>query len=663
MHIDIAMSLSLLLLIIGSGYLSIAISRVLVAERLLIGYLFLMLQILCAGYLTSQLGHFNDSNYWLAASVILTALVSVGAWRFQTIGKIASSIETSAEPDAVQPTDLKKSQGFLLVVVLGITVALVAIANLFTAVLSAPHNIDSHTCHLARTAHFLQQGSLNWYPTNMWAQVSHPRNHPVLLAYAWKLGGQNATQLVNFSAWLISGVCVFGIVFNLLQDRLVAWVSALLTLLLVNGMLIATTTQNDMIVAVQSGTAIYLMSAWYRAGSRRYLWLLALPLFIGLGVKASVVLLIPALMVVALASIISRKMQFSESFFIPCMIVAATVLIGVVAAIPTGYLQNVFRYGHPLGVEHVRTRHTLEGLPRNTQFAETGKNALRYAIDSTSFDGVKRDSKIDELRNSGVAAVGRLLETFDCRLEQNDHSKQKFFLRRPFRNHEDFSWWGVAGMLLIWPSVAYSFYSARKNRIVFIYALAFVVFLMCQGYAQYDPWRGRYFTWATPMVMVPVALLISALLKHRMGQTFLMLAVVVVCLTSGRALLYRTNSFLVDKGQQKSIFAMDRIDQICRNTPQLADVIRAFEKEVTEPAAIAVAITGKDYLYPYYGDRHQHTISYVHPNAQAVNEASGSYDFLIFTDEGGKLIPAANDVLLGSLPSGADAYLRRAENK
>ncbi len=660
---DAAMFLALILLLIGSVYLSISISRKLLAERLIVGYLFFVLQVLLCGYVVSALGHLNDANQWLAASVGLTLLAGWFAWWKSNRKNTEGDPRVDVDMTEAGQVEVEEPKHYPLVIVLGITVTLVFIANLLTAIFTAPHNIDSHTCHLARTAHFLQQGNLKWYPTNMWAQVSHPRNHPVLLACAWKLGGENATQLVNLSAWIMSAVCVWGIVFNLQKSRQIASVTAMLSLLLVNSMLMATTTQNDLVVAVQSGTAIYFLSAWYQSGSRRYLSLLAVPLFICIGIKASVALWIPAFLVIAAATILSRRVRHHESIFIPFVLVASSVLIAVTAALPTGYVQNIFRYGHVLGVEHVRTGHTLVGLTPQEQLEESGKNALRYLIDSTSFEGMKQGGKIDKWRDGVITTLASALKNIEVDLEANDHSKRKFFLTRPYRNHEDYSWWGIASVLLIWPSVLYSICAFERNRMAFACALAFLVFLLCQGYAQYDPWRGRYFTWATPMVVVPVAFTIKALLSNRVGQTFLMLATIAICLTSGRALLYRTNSFLVEKNQQQSIFAMDRVDQLTRNTPALADVIRAYENQVSAKAKVTLALSGNHYLFPFYGDHLQHDVSYVFPNLKAIDKASGSFDFLVFSDGGGKIVPAESDFLLGCLPNEEKIFLRRGSDR
>jgi len=660
---DAVMFLSLVLLLASSWYLSISISRAFFAERMLVGYSFLMLQVLLAGYSASALQQFGNSNYWLATSVVLTLLVCLIGWGRTSLNSAVGKPEADMVAVELDTDHAEVSRHLPVVIVLGITVALVVVANLLTAVLTAPHNIDSHTCHLARTAHFVQQGSLNWYPTNMWAQVSHPRNHPILLAFALKLGGENATQLVNLSAWLLSAVCIWGIVFNLQRSVLIAWISSLLSLLFVNGMLMATTTQNDLIVASQSGTTIYLLSAWYRTGARRYLFLLGMPLFICFGVKASVALYLPAFSLIALTIILGRRVQLKEPIFAPIAIVAASTLAAGIAATPTGYVQNIFRYGHPLGVEHVRTGHTLEGLTPKEQLVESGKNTLRYMIDSTSFEGVKQGSKIDKWREEAVAALGNSLKGFGCDLQRNDHSKREFFLSRPYRNHEDYSWWGIASPLLIWPSIVFSICTLRKDKLAFAFAIAFVVFLLCQGYAQYDPWRGRYFTWATPMVMVPVAFMIASLLKNRGGQTFLMLAVIAVCLTSGRALLYRTNSFLIRKNDQQSIFEMDRFEQLARNTPEMAMVIKNFQREVSDAAKVAIALSGNHQVYPFYGARWQHEVSYTLPNTKSIGEASGTYDFLVYSDKGNKVIPVADDLLLGSIPNLGKIYLRAGDKQ
>ena len=368
-------------------------------------------------------------------------------------------------------------------------------------------------------------------------------------------------------------------------------------------------------------------------------------------------LLVPSLLLVGAATILSQHLQIQRALLNPCCLLLFSLSVAVVAALPTGYVQNIPRYGHPLGPEHVRAGHTLEGLSVSEKVIESGKNTLRYIVDSTSFDGVKRGGTIDDARDALVKVIGSSIKQLGWDLEQNDHSKREFFFSRPYRDHEDFSWWGVASILLIWPAIIYCFLTPRTNKTALTFALAFIVFLLCQSHAQYDPWRGRYFSWAIPILIVPVAYLMASLLKSRAGQTYLMLAIVAICITSSRAMLYRTNSYLIEKRNQQSIFKMDRITQLCRNKPDFAEVVRRYQKEVPEGASVMIAVTGEHFLYPFYGEGLDKTISYISPNSKTA--ADFSSDFLLFSNEKGRITPEQNDLLLGTETGPNAIFLRR----
>lgn len=639
---------ALALLSVSSFYFAWRVSRNRWFEKTIVAFLTFVFQVLLTGYVGSFIGEFGDPSTWLALTLLSAAAVAFVAFR-SAKNNTEEILETQCEPVA---------KPWPLLILLGGTVAFIAISNLWLILSTAPHNFDSQTCHLARTAHFLQQRSLDWYPCNMWAQTSHPRNHPILLAFVFRVGGENATQMLNWIAWLMSGVIVFGTVANVAKDQTIAWITSLLSLLLVNGIMISTTTQNDLVMATHVGASIYLLSAYRSSGRKRYVLATAIPLFVCFGIKASSLFVVPSFLIVAAFMAYERRTQFKEKLSPVIFSVAASLAIAIIFAIPTGYIQNFYRHDHPLGVEHVRTAHTLEGLPLADKAAVTGKNALRYALDSTSFEGVKHNGKLDAVRQGFVALVGKALQAVGCDLEDSEFSKHPFHLKRLSRNHEDYSWWGVAGVLLIWPSLIICWVSKSDRRFAKVFAIAFVLFLIFQGHAQYDPWRGRYFAWASVLVMIPVASMIISLLQGRAGQTFLMVVAVAMCVSSTRAVYYRTNSYLIDKNGQTSVFKMDRGEQLSRNLPEMAAVIREFEKQVPLNATVAVGLSGRHFFYPWYGSQLTRKIVHVRPNPKGLEEGEQAADYLLFSTEEGKLQPKPGDILLGQVQDRGEIYLR-----
>ena len=199
-----------------------------------------------------------------------------------------------------------------------------------------------------------------------------------------------------------------------------------------------------------------------------------------------------------------------------------------------------------------------------------------------------------------------------------------------------------------------------NHRVPKVFAFAFILFLLFQGYAQYDPWRGRYFAWANVLVMIPVASLVQRLMKGRAGQTFLMVVAVSMCVSSSRAVLYRTNSYLIDKGGQASVFKMDRAEQLSRNLPEMADVIREFEKQVPADASVAVGLSGRQFFYPWYGGELSRKIVHVRPIPKGVLLGESVADYVLFATEDGKLKAEQGDVLLGQVCDRGDIYLRKS---
>lgn len=156
----------------------------------------------------------------------------------------------------------------MLVMVLP-TAGIVALVGAGVAALSLPHNSDSMTYHLARVAYFLQNGSLAHYDANYWAQITHPRNSAILLAYTYiaTSGSLSATQFVQYVAHLFAACSVLGISRLAGAERIPAVLAALIVPLLPIVFTEATSTQNDLVIT--AWLAAFLSQCCTSAGPGR----------------------------------------------------------------------------------------------------------------------------------------------------------------------------------------------------------------------------------------------------------------------------------------------------------------------------------------------------------------------------------------------------------
>jgi hypothetical protein len=546
---------------------------------------------------------------------------------------------------------------FVLLAGLGGTVVIVAGLDLFTLLRCAPQNWDSMACHLARVGYYFQHGSLATYPANYWAQVMHPRNHPILLLFAFLTGGENFTQFVQFLAYLMVGVCVVGIAGRLGVGRRPAALAGLLALLLVEAIMESTTTQNDLLIAAYTGVAVYSLASFRQTRGRRYLWLAALAVGLMMGVKGSAFLTFPSLALAALAALRPGPgWDGRQSFRATAELAAAGALAVGLLVLPSGYLENWRLYGHPLGPAEVRKNHTFEGCPLEEQAAESAKNVGRFAVCFLHLDGLPPVKPVRWLQAALIAGPHRLLQAVHVDLEAGMTRLPFAYERRP-RCHEDFCYWGILGPALVWPLVLFGICRWRSAPLCALLATATLVFLLVQAAAgPYDPWRGRYFLWCSVFALPVVASFLPPLLRHRAGLAYLLLVLTLACLSAVCAVLFRdrrpvfTGTNWLTGRHVQSVYTTDRIGQITWARPFLAPVFRRYEETVPDGATVAVCLPGDSWEYPLFGPQLSRKLLPVGASfAPAENPA---VDFLFFSET--CLKPQEDDI-----PLGGEYYLRK----
>ena len=131
-----------------------------------------------------------------------------------------------------------------------VIVAGVASVTLFIALTTAPNNWDSQTYHLPRIEHWIQDGSLAFYPTSITRQNEMGPLAEILLLQTRILGGSDTLYpLVQWLSMLCSIAAVFRITRQLGGHATQCWIAAVFLATLPIGILESTSTQNDYVVA------------------------------------------------------------------------------------------------------------------------------------------------------------------------------------------------------------------------------------------------------------------------------------------------------------------------------------------------------------------------------------------------------------------------------
>lgn len=622
--------------------------------------------IIATGFVLSALRKINYPEAWAVASSVLLIACWIAIGLSNALRNKHLSSKNTGNSRLRQPSTLLSTLGCeyrrflnlfddlarqfmalvitekLLVVLPVITFLVLSFINFGLAIITAPHNWDSMTYHLARMAYYLQFGSLDAYDANYWAQVTHPKNATILFIYSYLVSGRNENfiQLVQFISYWIGTIAVYGICRRLERDRLSSLITACIFALLTEILMQAKTTQNDMIATALVAIIVYMLYAYRESGQIRYTVVGSLSAGILLGIKASVLLAIPSLVAIALCVILVRR-EYITLISLPVTTLVASLLF----AVPSGYFENQRMFGNPIGPENVRVEHSFESAPLDRVVAYGTRNLARYSFEFLSLDGMPGivtplQRILRRIPNAVVNRVG-------LDLQASDATRARFSFYKGPTSHEDGSYWGVFGFALIWPLALLTLLGIVKFRGARVLSVAAVLFVLVQAYSgPYDPWRGRYFIIAA-VFAVPLAARFLLYQKNPILRAYLLLIMILGCFSAFTAVLLRSND------RPWETLSMNRVEQITRNRRDYMEPIRRFEERVPRDATVALFLGGDTFEYPLFGEGLTRKLIPLNSFIRGPKPVPTEADFLLYSSK------IFKDSLVGDIPLGQDWYLRK----
>lgn len=213
-----------------------------------------------------------------------------------------------------------------------------------TAFRAVPANYDSLTYHLARVAHWAQNQSVGFYPTNVIRQVYQPPWAEYAILHLYLMTGGD--DLANLVQWVALLGCLAGtslIARELGAGRRGQILAALVCATIPMGVLQASSTQNDYVVALWLVCLAHaLLAARSRPDRRRWPWIAGASLGLALLTKGTAYIYAPPLLLCLLLPTSRRGAR------------AALATAGVIvacAAMLNGphWARNAATFGFPLG--------------------------------------------------------------------------------------------------------------------------------------------------------------------------------------------------------------------------------------------------------------------------------------------------------------------------
>jgi len=588
----------------------------------------------------------------LAASALssLELLHAIGGW---ACAAAATAVVIRAIP-AAKPDEAARSSSVLpgasrsVLLVLIASAAIAVVCNLVLIAGTAPASWDALSYHLPRLALSLQRHSFDVGPVNFWAQQAHPIGGTALLAAASVLSGhsERALAIWQMAGWAVAAVSVYAIARDTGSSSNESLSAALLFGLLPQAIVQAPTAGNDMVLAALTGIAVQALLAYLAHGHGRDAVRLTLACGAGFAIKLSFVCQLAMLIALAALVVVARRR------FRAAPAVAAAVGIAIAIAAPFGYIANVRRWGTIVGPPAAVTAHTFAAEATGDRIASGTINIVRLATDFVSLDGLPRVEPVLRAQSMLRHGVAALIAPAGSPIASTRGTRAGFLVDRPAFAAETHSFWGLAGMVLLWPAAIVALVRGSPERRAL--AGSAFVFLLAQAFSgPYDPFRGRYFLSAA-IVVAPLA---GEWLTHRSGvaRTYGLMCVLLTALTALGASVFRTGAPLVAAqargAEYASILSRDRAAQLTRQRPVYAEAVRHYEELVPSDAIVADMLPPDAFEYVLWGPRLERTILPV-GNRSPMDPTFSRAQFLVFSPD--RLPPVAGDVLLG-----ADWWLRR----
>lgn len=647
-------NLLVLVALAASCYLILCILRPAgVMDLLLLTFLSSASLIISWGYLLASMGQLRDLNSWALISGLTTLiLIPIALVRKVDVYLPASQALSIRKILTEWRIAFSGTTPFIRfsLVSLAVVVLLVGALNLAFIVLLPPHEWDSMTYHLPRVAHYLQQGNLNAFGANYWAQVVHPKNSAILLSFAFITLGhnENLMQLVAFLSYWALIIGVYGIAGRVGLDRTQRAFSALLAALLITPLVYANTTQNDLTIAAYVAASVYFLFIFRDTKAWKYLAFAALGVGLALGTKASALIVLPSLGLLVL--FLTRTDNVKAWIGRVALFAGLTVVAILAFALPSGYVENYRLFGSPFGNEDVSRMHTFSDRQISSVLQGGAYNLLRYGVDVVSLDGLPPNSAVTQIQQALHIPPKRLFSTLGVDLETRESTSFSWF---EYGRLPRGIYWGVFGFGLIWVVVVLALFRVIRQRDFLLLAGASALFWLSIAFSgPYDAAKGRFFVMCIPFAVPMAGIAFSS--KNRAVQLYLTVLIAVGSLSALSAVTTKALPLSATYPQyieKRTILEMDRLEQLTFNYQRYYRPLVAFEHIVPADAHVAAFLYPNTLEYPLHGRYLTRTILPINSFHKGLLPIPAEAQYLLYAN--GYPCPLPGDRYLG-----ADWYLR-----
>lgn len=503
---------------------------------------------------TTILGQFDSIAFTPLLFSWLLFFLSLLAWRYRTttIRQTVTGIAT---------TSTQKILVALLICVAG-TAGI-------TAVVAAPNNFDSLTYHLPRIMHWIQNGNVEHFPTNIDRQLAlAPFSEFVIMHLQILYGDDRFANCVQWFSMVGSAIGVSLIARALKGSFNSQLVAAALSVSVPMGLLQATSTQNDYAVTFWLVCLTYYIIKTKECSDSKLLFFVGLSLALAIFTKGTAYLVAAPFMLVYLWRLKSKGIKTA---------VTHLLVISVLILIINGshYARNIEVFGDPISPgsnnsiisSKVNVSSAVSGVTKNiaTQLETTYEGASEVLLVVT--DIIHKAIGVDP--NDPDLTVDGDFYIVSATVHED-------FAPNPL--HMLLMLLGIAVLIVRWKKIA------GETKLFAVTSM--ICFVMLSIGIKWNPFISRYFL---PVFIISAPFL-SLLCDGQKLRPLVNLCAVVLLLLSFSVLANNEMRPLVGP---RSVFVTNRIDQYFMVRPEVKPYFMQLDSTIATQPLTNVGIIAK----------------------------------------------------------------------
>ncbi len=515
---------------------------------------------------------YTFGGFWLAGSVLLAAVVS---------GHLRQTALTFWERMISQ----LKSAPYLVTAGVGVLLLIIFVI----AVASPPNTYDSQTYHLARVAHWTQNGSVAHYPTAILRQLYQPPLAEFAALHLQILsGGDHVANIVQWVSLIGCAAAASLIARELGLELKMQAFAAALVVTLPGAIVQGSSTQNDLVASLLTLAffLFFLLSVRSDDPGFGYLWTGAA---LGLALLTKGTSYLYCFPVGAFFSVVhfftltdgASRIRFGRR---------VAIVIVIALALNFGHFaRNFSLFGTPVtsGDDEVRNKNVTAQMV----LANAARN---YAVNLGT-------SSVT-LRN---AIEGAMKRVFGAELKNPNSTWLDNEFKVEFSAHEDLAG-NFLHIVLVTLALFLAFFAVRRARDgsgVIVAGLAFTVvfgFFLFSALLKWQIWSAR--------LQLPLLMLGSVLVAYTVAKLLPRAAYVLLALAFASAipfLLFAAPRRVLGDNGRFVLFDGERRHKLFKNLPDAEPLYsaaaEAIKQQPVAPEAVGLHIDYNDFDYPLWG--------------------------------------------------------------